>query len=54
MSAQGETTLGSKVPGSKCPKWLGLNEEVQKISTVITSNSPERASNAFLALEGVT
>ena len=40
-SAQGETTPGSEVPGGKCLKRSGLNEEVQKISTVITSDSLE-------------
>ena len=52
-SAQGETTLGSEVPGGKCPKQLGLNEEVQKSSTAITLDSPEQASDALSTLEGV-
>ena len=52
-STQGETTPGFEVPGIKQPKRLGLNEEVQKSLVVITSDSPERASNALLALEGV-
>ena len=51
-SAQGETTLTSEVPGSKRPKWSGLNEEVQKSPTLINSNSLERAFDALPALEG--
>ena len=35
-SAHGETTLCSKVPGDKHPKWMGLNKGVQKISIVIS------------------
>ena len=38
--AEGETTLGSKVSGEKCPKQSGLNEEAQKSSKVITVDSP--------------
>ena len=44
-NTQGETTLGSKVPGEKRPKRSGLNEEVQK--------SPQ-ASATFPNLEGAT
>ena len=50
-SAQGKTTPGSEVPGCKRPKWSGLDEEVQKSSTVVTLDSPERASDAFPTLE---
>ena len=39
-SAQGETTPGFEVPGDKCLKQSGLNEKVQKIPTLITSDSP--------------
>ena len=53
-SAQGETTPCSEVLGGKRPKRSGLNEEVQKSPVVITSNSPKRASDALLALEGAT
>ena len=44
--------LGSEVLGGKRPKWSGLNEEVQKSLVVITSDSPKRAFDALLALEG--
>ena len=52
--AQGETTLDSEILGKKRPKWLDLNKEVQKSSLVIISDSPERASDAFPALEGTS
>ena len=52
-SAQGETTPSSEVPGDKRPKRSGLNEEVQKSPTVITSDSPKRASDALSTLEGI-
>ena len=51
-SAQGETTPGSEVPGSKHPKRSGLNEEVQNSPTVITSDSLEQASDALPTLKG--
>ena len=53
-SAQGETTPGSEVSSGKCPKQLGLNEEVQKSPTIITSNPPEQASSALPTLEGTS
>ena len=40
-SAQGETTPDFEVLGGKCPKRSGLNEEIQKSPSIITSNSPE-------------
>ena len=51
-SAHGETTPGSKVSGGKRPKQFGPDEEAHKSSVVIALNSPERASDALLALEG--
>ena len=53
-SAQGETTPGFEVSGEKRPKWSGLDEEVQKSSTVVTVDSPEQASGALLALKGAS
>ena len=52
VSAQGETTPDSEVPGSKHPKWSGPDKEAQKSPIVITVDSPERASDAPSALEG--
>ena len=40
-SAQWETILDSKVPSGKRPKWYGLEEEVQKSSTIVTLDSLE-------------
>ena len=40
-SAQGETTPDSKVLSDKRPKRSGLDEDVQKSPTVITSDSLE-------------
>ena len=40
VSAQGETTPGSRVLDGKCPKRSGLNEEVQKSPMVIILDSP--------------
>ena len=51
VSAQGETTPGSEVPRGKRPKRSGLDEEVQKSPTVVTLDSPERASDALPTLE---
>ena len=51
-SAQGETTPDSEVPGGKRSKWYSLDEEVQKSSTIVALESPERASDALLALGG--
>ena len=51
-SAQGETTPGSEGPCEKCLKQSGLNEEVQKIPTIVTLDSPKRASDTFLDLDG--
>ena len=39
MSAQGETTPKSEVPGGKRPKRLGLDEEVQKSPDIVTLDS---------------
>ena len=52
-SAHREITSGSKGPGGKCLKWYSLYEKAQKSPTVITMDSPERAIDALLALEGV-
>ena len=35
-------------------KWCGLDEEAQESQAIITLDSPERASDAILALEGAT
>ena len=53
VSAQGETIPNSKVLGEKHRKLSFPYEEAQKSSTVITVDSPERAFDALLALEGV-
>ena len=52
-SSQGETTLGSEASGEKHPKWSGPDEEAQNGQVVITMDSPEQASDALSALEGV-
>ena len=54
MSAQGETNPSFEVPGKKHSKRSGLDEEVQKNPTVVTLDSPERASDALPALEDAT
>ena len=51
-SAQGETTPGSEVSGNKRPKRSDPNEEAQKSPTIITVDSPKRASDVVSALEG--
>ena len=53
-SAKGETTPNFEVPSGKCPKQLGLNDEVQGRPMVTTVDSQERAFDALLALEGTT
>ena len=53
-SAQGETTLGSKVSDGKRPKRSGPDEEAQKSLAVIIVDSIERAPNALPALDGVS
>ena len=53
-NAQGETTPGFEVSGGKRSRRSGLNKEAQRSSVVIIVDSPERASNALLALEGAT
>ena len=52
VSAQGETTPGSKVSGKKRSRQSGPDEVAQKSPTVIIVDSPERAPNALPALEG--
>ena len=51
-SAQRETTPGSEVPDGKRPKRYPLDEKVQKSPTVVTLDSPERASDTLPSLEG--
>ena len=41
VSAQRETTSGSKGLDGKRPKWSGPDEEVHKSSVVVTLDSPE-------------
>ena len=40
-----------EVSGEKFPKWSGLDEEAQKIPTIIVVDSPERSSDARPTLE---
>ena len=51
-SAQGETTPGFEVLGGKRPKLSDPSEEAHKSPTVINVDSPDRAFDAQLALEG--
>ena len=53
VSFQGETTPNSEVSGGKRPKRSSPDEEAEKSLTVITIDSPERASDVLPALEGV-
>ena len=53
-SAQGLTTLGAEVPGGKCPKLVGPDEEALKSPMVINLDSQDRASDAQPALEGAS
>ena len=53
-SSQGETTPSSKVSDIKRLKQTGPDEKAQKSPTVVTVDSPERASDALLALEGAS
>ena len=53
-SAQRETTLRFELYGGKHPKRSGLEEEAQKSSPVIIVDSPKRASNVLLTLEGAS
>ena len=53
VSFRGETTPSSEVSGGKRPKRSSLDEEAKKSPTVITVDSPERASDVLLTLEGV-
>ena len=46
-SAQRETTPNSAVPDEKREKRSGPNEEVQKCTTMVTLDSPKKASNAL-------
>ena len=41
MSAQGETTPGSKVSGGKRPKQFSLDEKAQRSPVIIAMDSPE-------------
>ena len=50
--AQGDTTLYSEVLGGKHPKRSGPNEKAQKSLADIDVESPERASDSLLTLEG--
>ena len=50
VSAQRETTPGSVVPDRKPAKRSEPDEEAQKSLKIITVDSPERTSNALLAL----
>ena len=47
-----KTTLGSEGLGDKRPRWSGPKEEAQKRLIVIVVDSPERAPDSMLALEG--
>ena len=51
-SAQGETALSVEASSGKRPKLTGPNEKAQKSSVVINVDSPDRAFDAQLALEG--
>ena len=53
-NALGETTPGSEGPGDKRPRRSGPKEEAQKSPIVIAMDSPERALDDTLALEGAT
>ena len=52
-SAQGEANPGSEVSGGKSWKQSGSGGEVQESQAVVTLDSPERASKAIPAFEGV-
>ena len=52
MDSQGSPTPSSEGPSDKCLRLSGPKEEAQKSSAVIIVDSPERAPNGMLALEG--